>query len=304
MGRFGKNIFWGLVVAIVLILILERMVCFMNNDYSYKRRYMDNHASEIKTLLLGHSLAENGINPHLLGDSVFCAAQGARWIYYDVEILKRYLPKLTNLKTVIYPVKYSQAFYYSFHYVDEFPKRYKNPSLYARQQMSFYSKFWDIDFDRMPMKLLSRSFLLCNSIHYKNFWSEPMSDSIGYMPFPFEKEIGWRLQENTSTEIERNSSGQLNEFLSYLKIMSELCDDYSVKLIIVIPPFHDSYIENTTNDGRAKLDSLLQSIKGAEYKNYMVHYEFRDDSLYYNSSHLNHVGASKFSIKLKKDFGL
>ena len=55
------------------------------------------------------------------------------------------------------------------------------------------------------------------------------------------------------------------------------------------------------------LYALIDSVRAyypIEYKNYLDDAEFRADSLYYNSSHLNSIGADKFAIRVKEDFGL
>lgn len=41
-----------------------------------------------------------------------------------------------------------------------------------------------------------------------------------------------------------------------------------------------------------------------EYKDYLHDENYRADSLYYNSSHLNNIGATKFGAQIKNDFHL
>ena len=41
-----------------------------------------------------------------------------------------------------------------------------------------------------------------------------------------------------------------------------------------------------------------------EYKDYLQDPSYRADSLYYNCSHLNNIGATKFGAQIKADFHL
>jgi len=41
-----------------------------------------------------------------------------------------------------------------------------------------------------------------------------------------------------------------------------------------------------------------------EFKDYLRDEAFRADSVYYNCSHLNSIGADAFALKVKNDFGL
>ena len=81
--------------------------------------YMETKSDGIKTLLLGNSLIENSINPQILGDSVFDLAISGRWIYYDVKLLERYIPKMTNLNQVIFGMGYAIPFCKSYHIPEE-----------------------------------------------------------------------------------------------------------------------------------------------------------------------------------------
>ena len=41
-----------------------------------------------------------------------------------------------------------------------------------------------------------------------------------------------------------------------------------------------------------------------EYYNYIADEEFKSDSLFFDNSHLNYLGAEKLTLRLKKDLGL
>ena len=55
------------------------------------------------------------------------------------------------------------------------------------------------------------------------------------------------------------------------------------------------------------MESIIDSVRlyyPIEYKNYMNDEEFRADSIYFDSSHLNSIGADMFAKRIKLDFNL
>ena len=70
---------------------------------------------------------------------------------------------------------------------------------------------------------------------------------------------------------------------------------------------HEYFFSSTCEQGIKNLYDLVDSVSvyyPIEYFNYLNDQEFRADSLYYNCSHLNTIGADKFAIRLKEDLGL
>ena len=100
-----KRFLWAIVIGGIAFFVLCGAVEFyqsrVDNNYSYKYWYMENHRHEVVTLLLGDSYIENAINPGLMGKGTFNLARSSRWIYYDDKLLEKYIADMPNLKQVI-----------------------------------------------------------------------------------------------------------------------------------------------------------------------------------------------------------
>jgi hypothetical protein len=66
----------------------------------------------------------------------------------------------------------------------------------------------------------------------------------------------------------------------------------------VISPYHNSYFSNYRNESEMKLFlNYLDELPNAEVLDFSHHYYA--DSMLYNTSHVNYLGALKFSSQLK-----
>ena len=143
MKEFLKHVGLGFLFALFICLTIEFYQSKVNNNaYLSKYKYMEENSSNIKTLLLGNSLMENSINPHLLGDSIFDLAISARWIYYDQELLERYIVKMPNLKNVIFGMGYAVPFWRSYHFPEESAGH--DDKDFVTYQKYMYEKVWYI----------------------------------------------------------------------------------------------------------------------------------------------------------------
>lgn len=66
MQTFLKKILLYLLPIAILAIGLEIYVDSIPNSYTYKRQYMEQHADEIQTLVLGSSYAYDGIDAEFL----------------------------------------------------------------------------------------------------------------------------------------------------------------------------------------------------------------------------------------------
>lgn len=114
MKRFVRDFFLTLFIGIAILTMADIFIPLETNEYSIKRDYINNHASEIQTLIIGNSLATNGIDAQVFGDSCYCFAISGRVLYYDMKLMEEYLSHMTNLKTVILPLHYNLHVYMKF----------------------------------------------------------------------------------------------------------------------------------------------------------------------------------------------
>lgn len=269
------------------------------NDYSYKYNYVKNNPA-IKTILIGHSHFDNSINPYLMGDSVFdFAISGRRWIYWDAKLAEQLFPTMPNLKTVIFPFGYAMP-YESAHYEKEWSEGRK-------EYMYMYTKYMNIPYDRFPQNLIYSSALLSNKMGIK-YWKDNHVDSLGFnkmegkSPYFDEWVIETKIQWDSDTAIMC-----YNEYKAYFIDLAKVCYNNNIRLVAVTCPCADCYVKATCERGIQNLYAMIDSVRAyypIEYYNYLNDPEFREDTLYYNCSHLNSEGADKFAIRLKRDLGL
>jgi hypothetical protein len=296
MKRFILALAIGCFSLFVFSGIIEYCQLRVGNNYSYKYWYMEEHRDKIRTLLLGNSTIENAINPQLIGDSTFNLASSSRWIYYDFQLLDKYISDMPNLKQVIFGMNYPNPFHHSFHFSD---------SDINEHEKHMYEKFMHIKYDDNSNHWLG---LFRGYIDYRTLFVGHLCDSLGYEAVEGQSAL-WQTEHNIDPNVIYNEHAQeeLAEFTNYLKDMARLCHIHKVRFIVITPPCHDSYNVNVRQEGLDLLHGIIENVRSeypVEYIDYLQDEDYRADSLYYNCSHLNSVGADMFALRVKKDFGL
>lgn len=308
MKKFLLFLVIGCLVFISVALAIELYQAKVVNRYTYKRMYMEKKPDEIKTLLLGNSLIENSINPQNLGDSVFDLAISGRWIYYDVKLLERYFPKMTNLNQVIFGMGYAIPFCKSFHFPEE-DKEWADKKKYCNE------KFMNIRYDRLPYYYwfgFLHGYINMTTLQHDYIFFQGKNltfDNNGYNRLVGQQGADWKNIQNIDPNVISNPHAceQIMEFTDYLKEMAKLCQEHNVRFIVLTPPCHDSYNDNVRQEGLDILYEMIEKVRleyPIEYIDYLQDEEFRTDSIYYNCSHLNSIGADLFALRVKEDFGL
>ena len=170
-----------------------------------------------------------------------------------------------------------------------------------------YSKYMHAYYDRFPESLYLRSALWCNRMGTK-YWQDEPVDSLGYDKL-YGHEGKWKETHNVPVDMlsKPNAKENYHEYKQYLIQLAKICYDNHVRLIAVTCPCSDYYVNNTSKEGIKNLNDLIDSVRiyyPIQYKNYIDDSEFREDSIYFNSSHLNWIGADKFALRIKNDFNL
>ena len=272
----------------------------VDNNYSYKHWYMENHRDKVVTLLMGDSYMENSINPSLIGEGAFTLAQSSRWIYYDDKLLEKYITGMPNLKQVVMGMGYKFPFFKSYHYQSDIIECENN-----EHEKYMYEKFMHVRYDDNSNHWLGlyRGYIDPNSLK-----ENLMCDSLGY-----ERVVGqsghWQTEHNVDPDViyQEYAKEQIAEYTGYLKDMARLCYLHKVRFIVVTPPCHDTYNVNVRQEGLDMLHGIIENVRleyPIEYIDYMQDEDYRADSIYYNCSHLNSIGANMFALRVKKDFGL
>lgn len=289
MNQFLKDIFITLSISIVIFALIDIFIPLPQNDYSVKQKYIETHANDIKTLIIGNSLAANGFDAHVLGDSTYCYAMSGRVLYYDLKLMEQYLPYMDNLKTVILTLHYNLHAYVRFDSANiEGTKDY----IYK------YYRYTNISLDTFPYGFLYRSSIFSNHLHMRK--NEVSCDAVGNT-FYEDTWNGEKENHNPPNQL------HLNMCIAYLTQMAKMLENKGVRFIVVTPPFPDIWLSECSSEGIDNLYHIadtINSITQMEYRCYLTDAAFRTKTLYTNWNHLNHRGATLFAERVKKDFGL
>lgn len=265
----------------------------VHNNYTAKRDYMDSHAQDIKLLLLGNSHMENSFNVHLMGDSAYCLAQSGRAVYYDAYLLERYLPSMVNLKTVIMPLSHEGI------------AGDKRPYKLAHYDYAInYYKVFGLRPPHFPYNVVATSAWLSGTISPYYFAQRASADSLGY---DREDDVFSGLPDEFCQKFKPPSSEGIACYEHYLSEIARQCDERGIRLIVLTTPRTDCYLALYPPDMQGRIHEMVARVQrryAFEYRDYSYDEEFRNDSLYCNSNHLNHRGGSLLAERVRRDFGL
>lgn len=306
MKRFLKQIISIGILGVLVCFGIECVLLTIPNEYSYKREYIETKGDGIKTLILGHSHVANGINPEFLGDSVFNFALSGRNHYYDAVLAERYIPKLKNLKCVIWPLGYN--FQYSSY---KYPciKKEENNTDFSSTYLCMYEKYMGITYNYfMPYTYWSEiinSKLGYGTRLFKHYEEQISCTLLGFQPLKLDKRTSnWKTEQLPSNlDYEsKNALLALSEGLLNMKRIAKVCRDNKVRLIVVTMPCYKTYIDKVTEQGLKEMQACVDSMRSVypnlEYYNFMSDSRFNDDD-FFNSSHLSDVGTEKFTKILR-----
>lgn len=301
-----KTILFSLLV-LLLGLAIELSLLAVPNEYSYKRKYIEEHGDGIKVLVLGHSHAGNGINPEYLGDSVFNMAISGRNHRYDAVLARRYIPGMKNLKCVIWPLGYNFQ-YFSVIYPCTI-RRGKEVNLTPSYQC-MYEKYMGISYEPL-IPYLHWSEILNSRMGYgtrifkSDFEDKHQCTPTGYERMKLsDRTSSWKTDKLPSAIDYGSKNAELafQEGLSDFLEIARTCHEAGVRLVVVTFPCYQSYLEQTTERGMEEMQQCVEAMQEVcpkmEYYNFIDDSRFEEDD-FFNSSHLNEIGAKKFTLILK-----
>lgn len=305
MKKFIHNI---TIISIILLLInvaIEFLLFLRPNIYSYKRTYVEEHINDISCLLLGNSHIVNSLKPNILGNGVFNMAIPGRDLFYDVELAKKFVPKMSQLELLIMPLDY-EKFY--FDRAKDNPYETTKPSEFGKTRMCMYYKYMGIRVKRFWYW----SELLTSKLDYMSRFLKSDADarecdSLGYLKNDLSnRRDNWKnrfLPKIVDTTIDANQEKQAILYTRYCTL-AELAKNQGAKLILLSTPMYKTYnsFRNPVviKEMGAFVAELKRKYPNIEYYDYSTDKRFVDED-FYDATHLNDIGADKFSIIFKEE---
>ena len=277
-------------LAIGLEIYVERIP----NSYTYKRSYMEQHATEIKTLILGSSYAYDGIDPSVL-DAAFNLANSSQCFEDDYRLLQRYIVHMDSLERVILPISYSSLQMVSSSNRRGYYTIYMD--LYPRWPISKYS-FECFNLELMLKKIakhtLREDVVRCDSL------GQRIGHTLESRPTTDWKETD-KLIDNDRF-VGKSAQEYIEENKYWLRRIALECQVSGVELCIVIMPSLGEYRNGMPQeqivamyDAMRFIASKFDCVKLLDYQ------EWGTEDDFWNATHLNTYGARRFTLSLNHD---
>ena len=299
MKRFIKYTFTFLIPILLIAVCLEFTARSIPNPYKYKYEWMQEHAKDVQTLILGSSHSYYGIRPEFLSGTAFNLANVAQDIKLDKYLLEYWADKYMKLTTVIYPISY---FTWSYSGLEDNRENYRCRYYRIYMDCDLYSPFSKNNFELSDLTA-ARSKIKRGLRNLRNKNMSIGCDQLGWGDdYTLDRKNQHQWNDNKSTidviDIHTNDDEELiNSNLMMTKEIADFCRDHNIRLILVTIPCWHSYndkLDKNQINTMYQLIHQLQQEYGLIYLDYMRDERFEADD-FYDSNHLSDQGATKFS---------
>ncbi|WP_053975778.1 hypothetical protein [Mangrovimonas xylaniphaga] len=275
---------------------LELLLRQIPNDYQIKGKYLRKHASSVETLVLGSSHSMYGINPEYLDASAYNASFVSQTTDLDLAILEKFMPELSNLKTVIVRLSYATLFetlsetsanwrlkdYIIYFDLNTKSTVLRHSELFSLKLKTNLDRLWDY-------YVLGNSEIQCYSLGWadNSFLQSPMDLDLASLR---------AAQRHTIS-----NDDQYVDNVEAFERMAKLCQDNNINLILVTLPGYLSYRDNLDPLQLQKMLDFASQIesnyKNTKYYNFLSDPDFSEND-FFDGDHLNAQGAKKITDKL------
>jgi len=268
------------------------------NDYKYKYNWMRANASTVQVLIVGSSHTYDGIDPALFTISAFNASHLSQDIRYGRFIFNKFISQMDSLEYLIIPVSYFTPFYQmeksvTSHRVKGYHIYYH--CLYHPFNPKYHLEIYNgIDLESMTKMLMG--------IKKRQQCTER-----GFRILSGLKENKLDIMLNGYSEARKHIGfSNWSSFPKNKKWMVDIikqCRQKGVQVILLSTPTHETYRNHLDSLQLQKTiqfcDDLQNNFQNVTYLNYFEDPRFLEQD-YYNSDHLNRLGAVKLSTILNE----
>lgn len=292
MNSFLRKIVLYLLPMVIFAIGMEIYVESIPNSYTYKRAYMENHATEIRTLILGSSYAYDGIDAKVI-DAAFNLSNSSQCFEDDYRLLQRYIAHMDSLQRVILPLSCSslqmvsssnRRVYYTI-YMD----------IYPRWPVSKYSMECfnlELMLKKVAKYMLNEDMVQCDSLGQR--LGHTLSNRL----------LNWKKTEEliaNDSFVGKSAVAYVEENRLWLEQIAELCDKKNVTLMLVAMPVMKEYRVGMPQEQIALMNLVMQEME-MRYDCVQI-YDYQDWGVadnFWNATHLNTDGARRLTRELKR----
>lgn len=284
--------------ALAICSIFEIGVRSIPNNYSYQSRYLARHAHEIQTLILGGSNGFYSIVPEKVDGFAFNAAAVSQTFKYDLFILKKYLPRMNNLKFVVLPVS-PCSFYYRLEDVE--PYRIKNYCIYY--ECNYYpmslKKHFEI-LNEKPFEIVKRiiKYHLTGDYGHLTYRSSGFGTACSKSAKSRDDlDESGIIRAQTHSFI--NDSTNIDENKAFFDTIINLCSRHKIGILIVTPPVWPTYLNHISKRQTSRIISICENAAkddcNIRYINYLTDKRLLSVEYFHDGDHLSEIGAVKMT---------
>lgn len=290
----------SVIIIFVLLGIAELYLRSLPNDFKYKAEYMDEHAPEIKILVIGSSCTAMGVKPSCFDwQPSFSCAYANQAFLYNYLILNKYINEMDSLRCVILDATYAGLWGTGTGTTAKtYVKRYS--IYYGLDNFKGFENNYEISasindiYERLTHKSDRKAFTTCDADGFQSRYFEDL-------PYDDEKwkEHGKKFGGTNHTLIYRENAKEIYESnTELLKEIITVCKKHGVKVLFVSTPCHPYYYESNDPIQKKIVDSTYNALCD-EYDN-VKWFDFTKSEDYNidersNTNHLNTKGAIKFT---------
>lgn len=297
MRKFIRYCILFAIPLVGVVIAMEYMARRTPNPYSYKYEWMEQHAEQVNTILLGSSHNFYGVCPQLFPELTFNMANVSQEVEQDLWLLKHWAPRYKHLKTVVLCMSTIFWFNKGLENGDEAfrcrnYKIYMHCDLYpALSEYSFEVAAWPI----ARNKIAHASDNGCNELGQGTAFALANKE--------VEK---WDDEKKGIKAARHHTPDNWNYIEKNYRLMSELaefCSSRGIRLVLITTPTWHTYYNHVYPRQLAMMHRLTKKFQeqyNITYLDYLTDPRFVADD-FYDNNHLSDVGAVKFTKILLSD---
>ena len=276
----------------ILAIGLEFYVESIPNSYTYKRQYMEQHAAEIQTLVLGSSYAYDGIDAEVLPNA-FNLANSSQCFEDDYRLLQRYIVDMDSLQTVILPLSYSSLQMVSSSNRRGYYTIYMD--LYPRWPISKYS------FECYNLELMTKK-IIKHTLREDVVRCDSLGQRIGHTLDS--RHVDWQDTEALVANdrfVGPAAMPYVEENTYRLRRIALECQVSGVEFYLVKMPALQDYRDAMPPEQVEAMNQALESIASKfDCVRVLNYQDWGTDADFWNATHLNTDGARRFTTEIGK----
>lgn len=287
-------------------IVIECVTLSLPSSYEKNKILLHESSDDIQTLILGSSQMSHAINAILLSETSINLSSGNQHHDTDFKLLKALNTRLPNLKTVILEVSYSHfelphngkdfwknSVFLKYYDINCYERRtyFKDKLLYLSFPGFFSDKIIDHYISKEdPAEFNKNGF---DTINFNGLFKD-----LDYNERKIADVLRFKINTEENLDLFRNNTSLFFDMLEFL-------NEEGLNIIICNTPMYKTYLPKRNNSILKRRDSIL-SLVARQYPDILFLNKEEDTSLfnvkdYWNQSHLNPNGATKFTKLLDNE---